>query len=117
MAEGGPPKPIVWVASALRDLRTMPDDVKREIGYALDLVQRGRTPANSKPMHGPLRSVREIVADDESGTYRATYTTEIGDVVYVLDAFGKKSKTGTATPQTDLRRILRRLKMAREHDA
>ena len=117
MDEEKPLTIIEWVASALDDLREMPDDVKDEMGYALEQVQRGEVPVNSKPMHGPLRGVREIIADDESGTYRTMYTTEIGNVVYVLDAFKKKSKSGIATPRSDLERLERRLKMAREHHA
>ena len=92
----------------------MPDDVKAEIGSSLWQVQTGETPANSKQLKGKLRSVREIRVDDEAGTYRTIYTTEIGDVVYVLDAFKKKSRKGTATSQRDLDRIAQRLKTARE---
>lgn len=43
------------------------------------------------------------------------YTTEMAGVVYVLDAFKKKSKSGVATPREDLDRIRERLKKAREH--
>ncbi len=93
----------------------MPQDIKDDIGFALERVQAGKTPTNSEPMKGKLRDVREIWADDEGGTYRAMYTTEIGDVVYVLDAFQKKSKSGIATPQRHLDRIEQRLKLAREH--
>jgi phage-related protein len=42
---------------------------------------------------------------------------KIGDVIYVLDAFQKKSKKGDETPKRDLDRIRDRLKQAREHHA
>ena len=107
----------MWIASALHDLRSAPDDVKDEMGFALERAQRGEVPPNSKPMRGNVRDVREVIADHESGTYRAMYTTQIGDVIYVLDVFQKKSKSGMATPQRDLERLLRRLKLAKEHHA
>lgn len=55
----------------------------------------------------------EIRASDAEGTYRAMYTVEMQDVVYVLDAFQKKSKSGISTPKADLDRIWERLKRAR----
>ena len=92
----------------------MPDDVKDEVGSSLWQVQCGETPANSKQLKGKLKDVREICVDDDGDTYRTVYTTKIGDIVYVLDAFKKKAKKGIATPQRDLDRIEQRLKTARK---
>jgi len=52
-------------------------------------------------MKGKLKDVREIWVDEGGDSYRAIYTIKIGDVVYVLDAFMKKSKKGAETPQRD----------------
>ncbi|MDH2910434.1 MAG: type II toxin-antitoxin system RelE/ParE family toxin [Candidatus Eremiobacteraeota bacterium] len=118
MSEAPGYKPIVWVASTKRDLKEMPEDIQDEVGYALEQVQRGETPDSAEPLHGKLSGVFEIKADDEDGaTYRTIYTTKIGDVIYALDAFKKKSKTGLSTPKTDLDRVEQRLKWAREHHA
>lgn len=112
-----PAKAIRWVGSAKDDLSNMPIDVKYEVGAALWAIQIGETPANTKSLKGKLRDVREILLDDDGSTYRTMYTTRIGDIVYVLDAFQKKSKSGIATPQADLDRIEQRLKRARAHAA
>jgi phage-related protein len=68
-------------------------------------------------MKGKLRDVIEISVHDDSGdrTYRTTCTTKIGDVVYVLHAFQKKAKSGSATPKRELDMIERRLKAARKY--
>jgi phage-related protein len=97
----------------------MPEEVQDDLGYALDLAQHGFQADYAKPMKGDLRDVLEIVADNERGdsTFRAAYTAKIGDVIYVLDAFQKKSKRGDETPKRDLDRIRDRLKQAREHYA
>jgi phage-related protein len=97
----------------------MPPEVQRSMGFALRAAQQGGTAEYAFPMKGHLRDVVEIRDDDETGknTYRVMYTTTIGDVVYVLDAFQKKSKSGIATPQADLDRIEKRLKAAKEHHA
>lgn len=55
----------------------------------------------------------EIVEDDRSGTYRVVYVVEIEDCVYVLHAFQKKSKSGIATPKSELDLVSRRLKEVR----
>lgn len=55
----------------------------------------------------------EIAASDESGTYRAVYTVSIGDSIYVVHAFQKKSKAGSATPKPEMDLIRQRLKQLR----
>ncbi len=110
-------KVVEWVGSSYRDLMDTGDDVKSSFGYALEIAQSGGVAGYAKPMKGKFRDVFEVTIPDGSGdsTYRATYTTKIGDVVYVLDVFRKKSKSGIETPQRDLDRIYRRFQMAREH--
>jgi phage-related protein len=61
--------------------------------------------------------VIEIVSDHDGDTFRAMYTTRIGDEIYVLHAFQKKSKKGIATPQHELDMIESRLKAARQWHA
>jgi phage-related protein len=62
------------------------------------------------------RSVLEIVALDESGTYRAVYTVRFRDAIYVLHAFQKKLKKGIATPKQEIELIAHRLASAeRDH--
>jgi phage-related protein len=55
----------------------------------------------------------EIVAYDASGTYRAIYTVSIGESIYVIHAFQKKSKAGIATPKPEMDLIRQRLKQLR----
>jgi phage-related protein len=93
----------------------MPDEVKDEFGYALDCVQKGETPKSATKMKGKLSDVMEIHVDEGGDTYRTMYTVRLEGIVYVLDAFKKKSKRGTETPQSDLERIEQRLKVARTH--
>ena len=55
----------------------------------------------------------EIVADDISGTYRAVYAVSIGESIYVIHAFQKKSKTGIATPQSEMELVRQRIRQLR----
>lgn len=95
----------------------MPEEVQDDIGYALDLAQHGEQADYAERMHGDLRDVIEIRACNERGdsTFRSAYTVELGDTVYVLHSFQKKSKSGIATPKPDLDLIRQRFKQAREH--
>lgn len=51
--------------------------------------------------------------DFDGNTYRAVYTARFGTVVYVLDVFVKKSKSGIATSKVDNDRVKERFKAAR----
>lgn len=56
----------------------------------------------------------ELVERDEAGTYRAVYTLEFAEVIFVLHAFNKKSSKGIATNKADLDLIDRRRAWAAE---
>lgn len=57
----------------------------------------------------------KLVEYHDGNTYRLAYTVEFPGVVYALDAFQKKSKSGKATPEPDKARVLSRYKDARKH--
>jgi phage-related protein len=87
-------KPIRWVGSSLRDLKAFPAEVRSDVGYALYAAQNGEMDPSAKPMKGfGGASVMEIVAPFSGDTWRAVYTVRFQDVVYVLHAFQKKSKS------------------------
>jgi phage-related protein len=107
-------KPIYWIGSTKDDLARFPLDVRAAIGYALHLAQIGTRHYRAKPLKGTLGGVDEIVIDGgDSDTYRAVYTVKLGEVVYALDAFKKKSTKGGNLPKHDRERIEARLKTAR----
>jgi phage-related protein len=108
-----PLKPVIWIGSSRRDFRTLPQAVKSRMGYALYVAQQGGKHRDAKPLTGFRGAgVVEIVTDFDGDTFRTVYTVRLATTVYVLHAFQKKSKTGRATPQTDLDLIRRRLREA-----
>jgi phage-related protein len=107
-------KPLRWMGSSYRDLVAMPRPVQRVFGYALSQVEEGFTPLEAKPLTGVGGGVMELVEDFDRGTYRAVYVAKLPDAVYVLHAFQKKSKSGTATPKSELALIRQRYRMALE---
>ncbi len=99
------------------DLKAFPKSVQRDVGQALYGAQLGEEYPSVKALKGfGGRSVLEIIALDETATYRAVYTVRFGDAIYVLHAFQKKSKQGIATPKQEIELIRRRLAAAeRDH--
>ena len=78
-------------------------------------MQSGRPAPSEKSLgQGLLKGlgVRELVADDEDGTYRVVYTVRLRGAVYVLHAFNKKSKHAIATPRHELEVIRSRYALA-----
>jgi phage-related protein len=109
-------KPLKWVGGSKRSLDGLPEDVKDVFGSALLDVQYGDTPAGAKPFgEGLPREIWKIVEDSDGNTYRAIYAATFPEVVYVLDVFMKKSKSGIKTPQADKERVLQRFKAAKQH--
>ncbi|MEQ1897482.1 MAG: type II toxin-antitoxin system RelE/ParE family toxin [Vicinamibacterales bacterium] len=109
------PKPVRWVGSSKEDLSAFPGDVRRRVGRALWDAQLGVKAPFAKPLKGfGSAGVLEVVDDFDGDTYRAAYTVRFAGIVYVLHAFEKKSRTGIATPKSDLDLIKRRLARARE---
>ena len=112
--EGVPFRRVQWVGDSREQLQKFPNQVRKDIGHALYLVQTGQTPPSSKPMRGLESGVFEIVDDYDTNSYRAVYTVKIGRSLYVLHAFQKKSKRGIATPKKEIDQIKRRLRWAKE---
>jgi phage-related protein len=85
-------KPLIFVGTTLTDMRDFPEDVRREAGYQLDRVQNGLDPKDWKPMASVGVGVREVRVRGASGAYRILYVTRVGDNIYVLHAFAKKTQ-------------------------
>lgn len=104
---------LVFIKSALKDLKQFPQGAKRKIGHDLDQIQDGLMPVTAKKLEG-LSGVMELVERFDKDTYRAVYVVNISSTIYVLHCFKKKSKTGIKTPQSDIDLIKQQLKLARE---
>jgi phage-related protein len=103
-------RPVTWVGSSRHELASFPKPVRRDMGQALYVAQRGDTDPAAKPLKGfGGARVMEIVDRHDTNTYRAVYTVQFAEAIYVLHAFQKKSTRGTATPAREIDLIRRRL--------
>ena|GEM_PF-834952 len=108
-----PSTPLVLVGSSERDLRAFPVGAKRVAGYALRLAQQGGKHPDAKALKGyGGAGVIEIIVAFNTDTYRTVYTVACPNVIFVLHAFKKKSRRGSATSKADLDLIRQRLRRA-----
>ncbi len=108
-------KNVVFLGTSKSDLSSMPNLVKLSFGHGLHEAQEGRYPLNAKTLSGfGSANVIELKQTTASGTYRAVYTVQFKNTIYVLHCFKKKSNSGIATPKPDIDLIKKRLKIAIE---
>ena len=104
------------MGSSRADLKSFPEPVQSNVGYALFAAQRGEEYRSVKNLQGfGGRAVLEIVVPYDGDAYRAVYTVRFNDSIYVLHAFQKKSTRGIATPKREIDLVRRRLADAERH--
>lgn len=112
MKQNNSRKPIHWVGSTLEDIKQFPDNIKRELGFDLDLVQQGLLPRDYKAMQNLGSGVMEIRVRDISGAFRLVYIAKFADAVYCLHGFQKKTQK---TSPKDIAIIKARYAAVKEH--
>ncbi|MFS8145551.1 type II toxin-antitoxin system RelE/ParE family toxin [Rhizobium sp. BR 249] len=107
-------KEIAWVKAALKDFGDFPQAVQDRMKDALAIAGMGQKADIAKPMKGLGSGVFEIALPYRTDAYRAIYAVQLGDAIWVVHAFQKKSTKGIATPQKDVELIQARLKRIKE---
>jgi phage-related protein len=91
-------KEIEFLGNSLKAISEFPRDARQAAGYLLRRLQGGIPAEDFKSMPEIGKGVEEIRVWASSGTYRIIYTARLGDRVYVLHAFQKKTR---ATSEKD----------------
>jgi len=86
-------KTIIFLGDSRERIRDFPEAPRLGMGRQLLRVQHGLDPQDWRPMKTVGPGVREVRVQVD-GQFRAFYVTNLGNAVYVLHAFQKK------TPQT-----------------
>ena len=107
-------RPVIWLGNSKRNVLEFPKGAQKLIGDELQLIQYGGMPKDAKPFKGVGSGVLEIALRYESEAYRTVIAVQLGENIYVLHAFQKKSKKGIATPKPDVDLIKRRYAEAKE---
>jgi phage-related protein len=107
-------KDVKWIGDSRERLRSFPKLARQIVGDALQFAQVGKKHQKAMPVRGVGSGVFEIAARYDTNTYRAVYTVKLGENIYVLHVFQKKSTRGIRTPKKEIDLIKQRLRIARE---
>ena len=105
---------ISWIRAALREFNSFPDHVREQITTALRLAVRGEKAVIAKPMRGFGRGIFEIAVAHRGDAYRTVYAILIGEDLWVVHTFRKKSTRGITTPKKEIDLIRSRIRQRRE---
>jgi phage-related protein len=84
--------------------------VQEQMTTALRIAALGAKADKAKPMKGLGTGVFEIALSYRGNAYRAVYAVQLGEDVWVVHAFQKKSIQGIKTPKREIDLIRARLK-------
>ena len=94
---------VVFVGTALKDLKAFPIDARRAAGFQLDLLQQGDEPFDWRPMKTVGRGVNEIRITEDSGAFRVVYEVNRPEAIYELHVMHKTTRK-TETRDIELAR-------------
>lgn len=82
---------VIFMGSSLDDIRKFPEAARRAMGRQILRLQHGLDPNDWKPMKTIGAGVREVRIH-AGGEFRAFYVTQLGNAIYILHAFRKKTQ-------------------------
>ena len=85
-----------------------------EVLRALTIVAERGHPDMAKPLKGLDSGILELALRFRGDAYRVVYAVQLGDDVWIIHAFQKKSKAGIKTPGQDIDLVRERLKRLKE---
>lgn len=107
-------RPISWVKAARKVFDGFPREVRLDALRALTIAAEGRKADSAKPLTGLGSGMLEIVLSSRGDAWRVVYATQIGDDLWVVHAFQKKSRSGIKTPRHEIDLVRDRIKRLKE---
>ena len=105
---------VSWIKAARKDFEAFPARAMDRALDALTVVADGGTPDIAKPLAGLSASVWELAIKERGDAYRVVYALQLGDDIWVVHAFQKKSTKGIATPRHEIDLVRERIKRLKE---
>jgi phage-related protein len=114
MPEPRKTRPVSWVKAALNEFEKFPEGARTICLTALTIAAEGGKADIAKPMQGLGSGLFEIALAYRSDAFRVVYAVQLGEDIWVLHAFQKKSTKGIKTPKHEVDLIKDRLKRLKE---
>ena len=107
-------RPISWIKAALKEFERFPAEAQTICLTALTIAAENGKADIAKPLKGAGSGVFEIALPLRGNAFRVVYAVQIGDEIWVIHAFQKKSTQGIKTPLHEIELIKSRLKKLKE---
>ena len=107
-------RPVSWIKAALREFETFPDGVRSICLTALTIAAEGGKADIAKPMRGLGSGVFEIALPFRRDAFRVVYAVQLGEDIWVVHVFQKKSTRGIKTAKAEIDLVKDRLKRLKE---
>jgi phage-related protein len=107
-------RPISWIKAAKKDFGKFPEAAQDMCLDALSIAADGGRADIAKPMTGLGSGIWEIALPYRGDAFRVVYALQLGDEIWVIHAFQKKSKKGITTPKPDIDLIKERIHRLKE---
>ncbi|MGD0522681.1 MAG: type II toxin-antitoxin system RelE/ParE family toxin [Terracidiphilus sp.] len=107
-------RPISWIKAARKEFEKFPAEAQTVCLTALTIAAENGKADIAKPLKGLGSGIFEIALPFRGNAFRVVYAVQIGDEIWVLHAFQKKSTQGIKTPLHEIELIESRLKKLKE---
>lgn len=107
-------RPVLWMDAALKDFMCFPEQARGRCLNALTYAADGSMSVEAKPLRGLGSGVFEIALRFRGDAYRVVYAVQLGDAIWVVHAFQKKSTQGIKTPKHEIDLVRARLRRLKE---
>ncbi len=105
---------VSWLKGALKDFSRFPEDAQERALSALTIIADGMTPDIAKPLSSLGSGVWELAIRSRGDAFRVVYALQLGEEIWVVHAFQKKSKKGIGTPKMEIDLVKERIKRLKE---
>lgn len=105
---------VSWIKAARKDFGDFPKGAQDRAFDALSMVADGGMPDIAKPLSGLGTGVWELAIKERGDAYRVVYALALGDDIWVIHAFQKKSTKGIATPKHEIALVRDRIRRLKE---
>ena len=107
-------RPISWLKAARKSFDEFPEDAQSICMAALTIAAEGGKADIAKPLKGLGSGVFEIALPHRGSAFRVVYAVQLGEELWVVHAFEKKSTQGIKTQRHEIELIKDRLKRLKE---
>jgi phage-related protein len=105
---------VSWIKAALREFGKFPERAQSICRTALTIAAEGGKADIAKAMVGMGSGIFEIALAFRGDAFRIIYAVQIGDDIWVVHAFQKKSTQWIKTPEREIELARERIKQLKE---